>query len=137
MGLSLPHHIPAWPDNVLTFLPSGNFSMFHRLLRVFLSSFIQASPLPLFPNFILLGMHQCWTWKKWCLNINQISWVFLPSNAITHWIIPVRSSKRSKLVVRMSRVAVLHIAISSMQDLELRYPMVTVTKAGPSLHTPS
>lgn len=61
----------------------------------------------------------------------------LTSNAITHWILPVRSLKRSKLVVSMSRAAMLHIAISSIQDLELCYLVVTVSKAGPSLHTPT
>lgn len=43
-----------------------------------------AGLLPFLLDFLLLGMCQSWTWKKWCQNVNQRSWAPFPSNAAAH-----------------------------------------------------
>jgi len=62
--------------------------------------------LPPLPDFLLLGMHQSWAWKKWCLNVNQLAYA---TNALTHGICPSKSLKRSKLALLKPRVAIVLI----------------------------
>lgn len=67
--------------------------------------------LPLLLDFLCLGVHQSWAGKKWCLSVNQLSWIPLTSYALIHWIPPSWSLKRSKFAPMKCRVAILLTAL--------------------------
>lgn len=69
------------------------------------SLLIHEGLLLLLPNFLLFGMHHFCAWKKWSLNINQLSKTLLPCRACSHVILPRRSLRRPNLALLKSLVA--------------------------------
>lgn len=78
---------------------------FHFLCISFLhsnndgSSLIIHRPLSPWPDFFLTGMQHSWNWRKWSLNINQLSWTSVSCKHHSHGILPRRSLKRLKLAL--------------------------------------
>lgn len=48
-------------------------------------------------DFSLEGIHWLSGWRKWCLSINHVSWVLLPSRVLAHGISPSRCLNRKKI----------------------------------------
>lgn len=65
-----------------------------------------AGLLPTFPDFLLIWFHCSWAWRKWSLNINQLSWIPLPCRSCSHGILP-RSLSRLQLTLLKSMVKIL------------------------------
>lgn len=81
---------PTGPGSFFTFqkLLSRNFVLIHVNLL---------SPLP---DFLLIGLHWSWAWRKWYLNIDLLSWTSLSSRSLSHVILLSRSLKGSKVTLR-------------------------------------
>lgn len=102
---------PKYLDCVPITLPSDQ-SLFHILSTsffhmIFSSSFLTHTDLlsPLL-NLLLRGMHLSWPWRKWCLNVNCVSWAPLHSRVLTH-----TPLKRTELALLKSRAAILLTAL--------------------------
>lgn len=67
----IPPRLPVTPS-LLCLSLSRISLLIHTTLLVFL------------PDFLFTGMHHCWAWRRWSLNINQLSGAALPSRALSH-----------------------------------------------------
>lgn len=52
----------------------------------------------------LSGVHDSWTWRRWCLNIKQISLVPFTSRVVSHGTLASRSLTRPKFAILKTRV---------------------------------
>lgn len=87
MGFGLLCHIPTY--SVPLVLPRGHFLFPHpRMCLRFArrSLHIQRGLLSPLLDFLLMVIHWSWAWKKWCLNIDPLSWTsFLLESFLLHY----------------------------------------------------
>lgn len=83
---------------------------FHPLYAFFLSLslakssvFIRAGLLAFLPDFAFVVMELSWAWRRWSLNIQEVSWALLPSSTLAHKTLLRRSLKMWKSVLLNSR----------------------------------
>lgn len=82
--LYIPHRLPV---------PVSTFCMLLFCALSFAGSylFIHAGLLAFFSNFLLLRMDCSWPWRRWRLNINQLSLTPHPFKALSHGTVSSRS----------------------------------------------
>lgn len=64
------------------FHPPYAFFVFWSMTRIFL--LIHSGLLPFLPDFLYTSVDHSWNWRRWPLNIKNISWVPLSSTALSH-----------------------------------------------------
>lgn len=79
--------------------------------------FTHAYLFPSLSNFLLIRMHCSSVWRKWSLNISQLSWTTLPCTTWSHVILPRRSLKKLKLALLKSMSAILLVSLLPPQPV--------------------
>lgn len=108
--------------------------LFFCLSLTRISLFFHAHLLEFSPDFLFVGMHFSWAWRKRSLNINLLPWASLPSRAFSCSTLPSRSLKRPVSVLPNSRAVSLH-SPHCLKDLD--HFMITEVKTAFYFHIPS
>lgn len=93
------------------------------------SLFIHAEILP---DLLLIGIDCSWAWRRWCLNINQLSWATLSSRALFYGTVPFKKAKICCPDAQGCKLA--FYCPTSFQDPKLHHLTVTAAFAP---HIPS